>query len=183
MSSYKTVAFLSAVFIYITAGWDDCITVSSIKDYSLIGHAYKSTSGRSLQTCIISCDQDANCYSLNFKFPAKTCELNNVTRSLDLQQFVFTPDTVYFDHPTRPSGSCSGDWPCKNKGKCVNVARFPGFKCECQHDYIGDTCKGKVTVYWIISKTKHPYIIIYIQYLSRQTADRRFIHKLFNSPL
>lgn len=141
MSRYQTVAFMS-VFVCITAGPDDCITVSSIKDYSLIGHAYKSTSGKSLMTCIISCDQDVNCYSLNYKFPAKTCELNNVTRSLHLQEFVFSPDAVYFDHPSRPSGSCSGDWPCKNKGKCVNVARFPGYKCECQYDYIGDTCKG-----------------------------------------
>ena len=145
MSLYQTLAFLTAVFVSITAGRNDCITVSSIKDYSLIGHTYKSTSGKSLMTCIISCDQDAKCYSLNYKFPAKTCELNNVTRSLHLREFVFSPDTVYFDHPSRPSGSCSGDWPCENNGKCINVARFPGFKCECQHDYIGDTCKGNIT--------------------------------------
>ena len=94
-------------------------------------------------TCIISCDQDPNCYSLNYKFLDKMCELSNSTQYADLQDFVFSPDAVYFDHMTRPSGSCSGDWPCTNKGKCMNVAKAPGFKCECYQDYIGDTCKGK----------------------------------------
>ena len=144
MPPHQALAFL-LTFVSIAAGLDDCITVSSIKDYSLIGHVFKTTSGKSLMTCIISCDQETNCYSFNYKFPTKSCELNNVTRYLHLQEFVFSPDAVYFDHPTRPSGSCAGDWPCKNKGKCVNVARAPGFKCECQYDYIGDTCEGKIT--------------------------------------
>jgi len=95
-------------------------------------------------TCIILCDQDTNCYSFNYKFPAKTCELNNVTRSLHPLEFVSSSGAIYFDHPSRPSGSCSGDRPCKNKGKCINVARAPGYKCECQHDYTGDKCEGKI---------------------------------------
>ena len=121
---------------------NNCVTVRSIKDYSLIGHIYRTSSGKSLLTCIISCDQDEQCYSINYKLPTKTCELSDVTRYSHLQEFVFSPDAVYFDHPSRPSGSCVGDWPCINKGRCVNVARAPGFKCECQHDYIGDTCNG-----------------------------------------
>lgn len=139
----KTLALLS-IIVSITAGHEDCITVSSIKDYSLIGHSYKATSGKSLMTCIISCDQDANCYSFNYKFPAKTCELNNVTRSLQPMEFISSPGAIYFDHPSRPSGSCLGDRPCKNKGKCRNVARAPGYKCECQHDYTGDACEGNI---------------------------------------
>ena len=142
MLQNKTLCLLS-IFVSLTASQEDCIAVSSIKDYSLIGHTYKATSGKSILTCIISCDQDANCYSFNYKFPAKTCELNNVTRSLRPLEFVSSPGAIYFDHPSRPSGSCSGDRPCKNKGKCMNVARAPGFKCECQYDYTGDTCEGK----------------------------------------
>lgn len=147
MLPYQTLGLLS-IFVSITTGQEDCITVSSIEDYSLIGHTYKATSGKSLMTCIISCDQDTNCYSFNYKFPAKTCELNNVTRSLHLLEFVSSPGAIYFDHPSRPSGSCLGDRPCKNKGKCVNVARAPGFKCECQYDYTGETCEGKYHKYW-----------------------------------
>ena len=139
----RTIGLLS-IIVSITAGHEHCITVSSIKDYSLIGHSYKATSGKSLMTCIISCDQEANCYSFNYKFPAKTCELNNVTRSLQPKEFISSPGAIYFDHPSRPSGSCLGDRPCKNKGKCVNVARAPGYKCECHHDYTGDTCEGNI---------------------------------------
>lgn len=135
---------LMSIFVSITAGQKDCVTVSSIKDYSLNGHSYKAASGKSLMTCIISCDQDASCYSFNYKFPAKTCQLNNVTRSLHPVEFVSSPGAIYFDHPSRPSGSCLGDRPCKNKGKCLNVARVPGFKCACQHDYTGDTCEGNI---------------------------------------
>ena len=142
MSPYQGLTFL---FVSIAAGLDDCVTVSSIEDYFLIGHAFTRISGKSLMTCIVSCDQDPNCYSLNYKFPTKTCELNNVSRSLHPEEFVLSPDAVYFDHPSRPSGSCSGDWPCRNKGKCVNVAGAPGFRCECRYDYIGDTCKGNKT--------------------------------------
>ena len=136
---------LQVIFASLAAGLDNCITVTSIKDHSLIGHNYKTSSGKSLMTCIISCDQDAHCYSLNYKLHNKTCELSNATRYSNLQEFVFSRDVVYFDHPARPSGSCIRDWPCKNAGRCVNVARAPGFKCECQHDYIGETCNGNIT--------------------------------------
>lgn len=145
MAPVQHALLLKLIFASVASGLDNCITVTSIKDYSLIGHAYRTSSGKSLMTCIISCDQDAHCYSLNYRFAANTCELNNATRYSNLQEFMFSPDTVYFDHPTRPSGSCLADWPCKNMGKCVNVARAPGYRCECQHDYIGDTCNGNTS--------------------------------------
>lgn len=139
MSPYQAFVFL---FVSTTAGLDDCNTVVSIRGYLLIGRPFKIASGKSLTTCILSCDRDANCYSFNYKFPRKTCELNNVTRSLRPEKFIFSPDAVYFDHPSRPAGSCSGNWPCRNKGKCVNLAGAPGFRCQCRYHYIGETCKG-----------------------------------------
>lgn len=147
MLQNQTLGLLSIV-VLIAACQKDCITVSSIKDYSLIGHTYKTTSGRSLMTCIITCDQDTNCYSFNYKFPDKICELNNVTQSLHPLEFVSSPGAIYFDQPSRPSGSCLGDRPCKNKGKCENVARAPGFKCECQYNYTGEKCEGNIINNW-----------------------------------
>ena len=139
MSPYQAFVFL---FVSTTAGLDDCNTVVSIRGYLLIGRPFKIASGKSLTTCILSCDRDANCYSFNYRFPRKTCELNNVTRSLRPEKFIFSPDAVYFDHPSRPAGSCSGNWPCRNKGKCVNLAGAPGFRCQCRYHYVGETCKG-----------------------------------------
>lgn len=144
----------------VTTGLDKCITVSSINDYSLIGHTYKTSSGKSLLTCIISCDQDVHCYSINYKIPIKTCELSDATRYSHPEELAFSPDAVHFDHPSRPSGSCVGDWPCKNAGKCVNLPRDPGFKCHCQNDYVGDTCSGNEMTVVRMSKLKGSTIVL-----------------------
>ncbi|CAH3154902.1 unnamed protein product, partial [Porites evermanni] len=128
------------IFVSVAAGLNNCIAVTSIKDYSLTNHIYKISSGKSQLTCIVACDQDTKCYSLNYRFPSKTCELSNSTRFADLQDFLFSPDVVYFDHLSRPSGSCVGDAPCKNNGRCFNLAKAPGFKCKCYKDYTGETC-------------------------------------------
>ena len=130
------------IFVSVAAGLNNCIAVTSIKDYSLTNHIYKISSGKSQLTCIVACDQDTKCYSLNYRFPSKTCELSNSTRFADLQDFLFSPDVVYFDHLSRPSGSCVGDAPCKNNGRCFNLAKAPGFKCKCYKDYTGETCNG-----------------------------------------
>ena len=105
-------------------------------------------------TCIVACDQDTKCYSLNYRFPSKTCELSNSTRFADLQDFLFSPDVVYFDHLSRPSGSCVGDAPCKNSGRCVSLAKAPGFKCNCYKDYTGETCNGNYRLGGDIPKTR-----------------------------
>lgn len=47
MLPYQTLGLLS-IFVSITTGQEDCITVSSIEDYSLIGHTYKEHPGNLL---------------------------------------------------------------------------------------------------------------------------------------
>ena len=142
MTPFHTSLTFHLIFVSVAAGLNNCIAVTSIRDYSLTNHIYKISSGKSQLTCIVACDQDIKCYSLNYRFPSKTCELSNSTRFADLQDFLFSPDVVYFDHLSRPSGSCVGDAPCKNSGRCVNLAKAPGFKCKCYKDYTGETCNG-----------------------------------------
>ena len=132
------------LFIMTAAGQDSCHTVHSVSDRTLVGHAYKTTSGKCLITCIIACDDDPNCYSLSYKFPMKTCELSSQTSRSHPNSFLLTPDSVYLDHPKRPGGSCVGDLPCRNKGKCENTPQAPGYMCVCRQHYVGEKCEGKL---------------------------------------
>ena len=127
------------------AGQDTCYTAHSVSDYALTGHAYKTTSGFRLMTCIVACDDDPNCYSLGYNIPSKTCELSRKTRRSDPASFSFRPNWLYLDHPVRPAGACVGDLPCKNRGRCQNVPHSPGYKCTCRQPYIGETCEGMMS--------------------------------------
>ena len=142
MAHAQQTMLLQLLFAVVAVGVNDCITTSSIRDHTLIGHSYSISSGKSLLTCVISCDRDQHCYSINYKVAFKTCELSNATRFSHPKNFAFSSDAVYLDHLSRHLGSCKGDWPCRNKGKCVNVAADPGFLCLFQHSYIGDICAG-----------------------------------------
>ncbi|KAL9963496.1 hypothetical protein ACROYT_G027007 [Oculina patagonica] len=98
-------------------------------------------SGVRLITCIVTCQDDPRCYSLNFKFTLNLCELNSETRiSVEPKNFVSSGDTIYLDNLYRPYRPCE-NVPCKNGGTCVTTNLYPGFKCECKAGYIGPACE------------------------------------------
>lgn len=124
-------------------GQTGCQDVHSISGYSLTRHTYRMMSGVRLITCIVTCQDDPECYSLNFKFAFQLCELNNGTRlSVEPKYFVSSVDTVYLDNLYRPYRPCDNA-PCSYGGACVVTNLYPGFKCECKAGYIGPTCEGK----------------------------------------
>ncbi|XP_074633810.1 retinoschisin-like [Acropora palmata] len=118
-----------------------CDSVSSISGYSLVQHRYRILPKVRLITCIITCQNDPECYSLNFRFSTRQCELSNGTRlSIAPEYFVPSVDTVYFDNLYRPYKPCDMT-PCKNKGSCVIINSYPGYKCDCQKGYFGPRCE------------------------------------------
>lgn len=120
-----------------------CQDVSSISGYTLTRHTYRMMSRVRLITCIVTCQDDPECYSINFKFPIEQCELNNETRlSIEPQYFVPSPNTVYLDNLYRPYKPCDKA-PCKNNGSCVIINSYPGFKCVCKDGYLGPICEGE----------------------------------------
>ena len=130
-----------------------CQDVHSVSGYSLTRHTYQMTSGVRLITCIATCQDDPDCYSLNFKFTPKLCELNNATRlSVEPKYFVSSGETVYLDNLYRPYRPCD-NVPCKNGGTCVVINFYPGFKCECKSDYTGQTCEGRTNARVLIHFT------------------------------
>lgn len=163
MSAIKTSLFLSTMSRHITDphfNWfvvlglilqtiirisctRDCRSVTSINRYTLKGHAYKTVKDKELVTCVITCDHDPACYSINYMFGTRTCELCRTTRVSHPADLVYTPDSVYLEHLSRPAGSCSGNMPCRNRGTCVNVPQAPGYRCFCRDHYVGELCEGK----------------------------------------
>ena len=105
-----------------------CRNVNSIFGYSLTRHTYRMMSRVRMITCIVTCQDDPKCYSLNFKLTLQQCELNNGTRiSAKPQYFVPSGDTVYLDNLYRPYKPCDNT-PCKNGGTCVIIDSYPGMQ-------------------------------------------------------
>lgn len=134
--------FVTTLFQPITCQ-TGCQDVSSISGYSLTGHTYRMMSQVRLITCIVMCQDDPECYSLNFRSALRQCELNNGTRlSTASGYFVPAENTVYLDNLYRPYKPCDNS-PCKNNGSSVTVNSYPGFKCDCKARYFGPTCESK----------------------------------------
>lgn len=133
------------IVIHIAGGSDvsSCRSVSSIGDYTLQGHVYKTISDKDVVTCIQLCDNDQKCFSINFIFTTRVCEISDSTRVTYPDEFVHTPDAMYLEHLMRPSGSCFHERePCANGATCVNIPQSPGYKCFCRQNYVGNLCQG-----------------------------------------
>lgn len=140
---HGTALFVMTVNTLVIMAKPKCRAVASIADYSLKGHIYKTIANKDVSTCIVACDNDNTCFSINYKFTNRLCELSDRTRVTKPDDFVHTPDSVYLEHLYRPSGSCFNNAaPCKNGATCVNVPQTPGFKCFCRRDYDGVLCQG-----------------------------------------
>lgn len=114
-----------------------CQDVSSISGYTLTRHTYRMMSRVRLITCIVTCQDDPECYSINFKFPIEQCELNNETRlSIEPQYFVPSPNTVYLDNLYRPYKPCDKA-PCKNNGSCVIIIHTQDLSVSAKMDTLG----------------------------------------------
>ncbi|KXJ24955.1 Retinoschisin [Exaiptasia diaphana] len=84
---------------------------------------------------------EPSCYSINYLFTMSLCVLNNATRAVEPIKFQYRPDVVYIEHLDRPKGSCDGDFPCENRGTCVNIPQYPGYQCICADAYVGEQCE------------------------------------------
>ena len=46
-----------------------------------------------------------------------------------------------------PKGACSRlNNPCQNGGQCIDANNDNNFVCNCQSDFVGDTCESKCTL-------------------------------------
>ena len=116
-----------------------CRNVNSISGYSLTRHTYRMMSRVRMITCIVTCQDDPKCYSLNFKFTLQQCELNvNLSAepsTLSRRGILY----IWITYTYKPRDNT----PCKNGGTCVIRDSYPGFQCEYRAGFVSSNCDGK----------------------------------------
>lgn len=147
MSTRLTLFFIIQLATTLSGVQNNCRSVSSINEYALTGHTYKTITGKQLTTCVALCDDDPKCYSINYIFTTNTCELSDRTRVTNPKDFRHKPSHVYLEHLYRPLGSCFANTPCQHGSTCVNIPQSPGYQCFCRRDYKGQLCEGKKPIY------------------------------------
>ncbi|XP_068686298.1 uncharacterized protein [Montipora foliosa] len=91
--------WFSAVFLMtriglISAANQVCNNENSVAGTFLKGHTFKTLWVKCPLECVIICDQDIKCQSLNFIFGGNICELNNRTKEARPEDFL--PDSTRF---------------------------------------------------------------------------------------
>lgn len=118
-----------------------CRTIKSISNRALAGHVIGVSASSSVEKCLVKCEREPDCYSINYMLSSKTCELNKGTRLSHPNQFLPRENTVYLDSLHERYHACVHP-PCQNGGTCIILPRSPGYKCNCQPKYSGDDCQG-----------------------------------------
>ena len=137
-------ASLLLIFLFFsrtTSVEQHCRTIKSISNRALKGHVIGVTTSSSVEKCHIKCEREPNCYSINYVFSSKSCELNKGTCLSHPEQFLPQENTVYFDSLHRRYHACVHP-PCQNGGTCILPTQSPGYKCNCQPKYSGHDCQG-----------------------------------------
>ena len=127
----------------ILADQQQCRTVQSISNRALNGHVIGVSRSSSVEKCQVKCERNPDCYSINYMFAFKSCELNKGTRLSHAEKFLPRENTVYFDNLHRQYHACVHP-PCQNGATCVILEQSPGYKCKCQPKYSGYNCQGKI---------------------------------------
>lgn len=138
----ETTALFAFLFLgTILADQQHCRTLQSISNRALTGHVIGVSASSSVERCQIKCERNPDCYSTNYMFSSKSCELNKATRLSHPENFLLRENTVYFDNLHREYHACVHP-PCQNGGTCVILAQSPGYECKCPPKYSGNNCQG-----------------------------------------
>ena len=98
---WKTALFAFLAMLGLTAG-HDCQATAAIANYILVGHVHKLLSLKKMLTCIIACQEEPKCYSVNYHLGRMTCELSLQTRGNYPQDFVHRSEWLYMEMLRQP---------------------------------------------------------------------------------
>ncbi|XP_031561189.1 lactadherin-like [Actinia tenebrosa] len=118
-----------------------CQNVSSVANYKLEGHVFDTIYGKNFETCVISCEDDKRCLSLNYKHVTRACELNTRSKSTNPCDLVPRDGVVYMDSLKHYTKDACALFPCKNGVTCLVTSCCRGFKCDCGVFYTGEFCE------------------------------------------
>lgn len=122
---------------------EHCQIIRSIPNRALNGHVIGASMSSSVEKCLIKCERNPDCYSINYVFSSKSCELNKGTRLSHPGNFLPRENTVYFDGSLHRHYHACVHPPCRNGATCVLLTQSPGYECKCQPKYSGNHCQGK----------------------------------------
>ena len=77
---------------------------SSEKSKILQGHTFKSLETKSPLDCVLHCNAETRCQSINFEMLTGRCELNNRTKDARLEDFVAKEGHIYAKRWLRRGG-------------------------------------------------------------------------------
>lgn len=149
---FATSAVVLLIFLFpgrTTTAEQHCRTVRSIPNRALEGHVIGVSTNWSVERCHVKCEREPDCYSVNYSFSSKSCELNKGTHFSHPREFLPRDNTVYIESLHRRYHACVHP-PCQNGGTCIILSQSPGYKCKCQSKYSGDDCEGIVIIIIII---------------------------------
>ena len=73
-----------------------CNVDISVYGWMLRGHTYKTVKAELPHLCVFVCRKDDRCQSFNFVMPHQRCEFNNRTSKAKPEDFISSPDRLYF---------------------------------------------------------------------------------------
>ena len=143
----------------ILADQQHCRTLQSIPNRVLTGQVVGVSESSSVERCQIKCERNLDCYSMNYMFSSKSCELNKATRLSHPENFLPLENAVYFDNLHRQYHACVHP-PCENGGTCLILEQSPGYECKCPPKYSGYNCQGKTFMF--LSCFEKPDVMLFI---------------------
>ncbi|KAJ7392555.1 hypothetical protein OS493_010201 [Desmophyllum pertusum] len=120
---------------------EHCQIIRSISNRALNGHVIGASMSSSVEKCLVQCERNPDCYSINYVFSSKSCELNKGTRLSHPGNFLPRENTVYFDGSLHRHYHACVHPPCQNGATCVLLTQSPGYECKCQPKYSGNHCQ------------------------------------------
>ncbi|XP_031572538.1 uncharacterized protein LOC116306591 [Actinia tenebrosa] len=78
----------------------DYYPIENSDGYALINSVYKSFSTASFATCLLACETDMTCMSLNFLMSTSTCDLNTQTKESTPGYFIQRHNSIYSINPS-----------------------------------------------------------------------------------
>ncbi|XP_031570338.1 EGF-like repeat and discoidin I-like domain-containing protein 3 [Actinia tenebrosa] len=79
-----------------------CRTVEPISGFCLRGQSYKTYDTVTLERCILLCEQETGCFSINYFKRTRECQLNNSSNNDFIENFVQDDACLYIDNVLRP---------------------------------------------------------------------------------
>ena len=161
MELRKISIILIIVKLPVITTWETekCATSASIADFALVSHVIETVSRKQPLTCIIACELNPRCASVNFDFSTTSCEMSDkIVEShpgdlhprlgwlyisiLYREDLTLGSDSHVTPVPTVPTKSVCDHVICENGGTCLETSDPGKFKCMCFPDYTGRSCEG-----------------------------------------